>query len=146
MKRPGSRLQRTVFLLRLNALVLMFAFPAVVMPTRWMQAAHVALQLGEFHATPLFEYLTRSLSMVYGCVGILTWLLAGDPVRYQPLIRMWARACLLLGVVFSLLDIIVHMPWYWAVIEGVYLIGMGFTINGLVRADFDAEPERTNES
>lgn len=124
--RLASRWLRRV--LRLNAIVLMLAFPAVVMPEAWMNSAAVALGMGMPSDTPLFNYLTRTLSALYGLCGIATWILASDLPRYAPLVRLWGTSVVIAGIGFSLLDLIVGMPGAWAAIEGGYLVPTGILV------------------
>lgn len=137
--RRASRWLRGV--LRLNAIVLMFAFPAVVLPDAWMNSASVSLGLGELADTPLFNYLARTLSALYGLCGIATWILASDLPRFAPLVRLWGISVVVAGIGFTTLDLIVGMPGAWAAIEGGYLLPTGILVLWLeARRDVIEEP------
>src|SRR4029450_13866831 len=56
------------------------AFVAVIMPTSAMAAIADWLGVGPLHRSPLTEYLTRSLSAMYGVLGVLHLYLARDVV------------------------------------------------------------------
>ncbi|WP_166830815.1 hypothetical protein [Thalassoroseus pseudoceratinae] len=127
-------------LLRLNAVVLMLAFPAVVLPDVWMNSAAITIGLGELSDTPLFNYLARTLSALYGMCGIATWILASDLPRYAPLVKLWGCSAIAAGVGFTMLDLIVGMPGVWAAIEGGYLLPTGAFVLWL-----DALRTRTND-
>ena len=70
-------------LLKINAVILMLAFPAVLLPTDWMARIHEQLALGDLPTTPLVGYLTRSVSGIYGLFGIATWILSTRSVSFS---------------------------------------------------------------
>src|SRR5690349_5595149 len=75
------------WVLRGSGVVLCVAFVAVFLPTDWMADIHARIGLGEFPRTPVVDYLTRSVSGLYGFHGVLLLLIAGEPRRYLPIVR-----------------------------------------------------------
>ena len=65
-----------VLLLRLAGAVTIAAFPAMLLPTDWMDATHRWLGLGELPRAPVVEYLTRSIAALYGFHGVLLLVVA----------------------------------------------------------------------
>ncbi len=105
-------------LLRLTGVVLLTALLAVVMPTSWMDSIHAWLGLGELPRTPIVEYLTRSLSMMYALLGALLLYMAGDVRRYAPLIVFFAAISIGAGVVLLGIDVYAGLPLDWILSEG----------------------------
>jgi hypothetical protein len=96
----------------------LFALAAVVMPVSWMAAAHRWLGLGEMSPAPVVEYLARSVSAFYALIGALCLVMASDLERYRPLVRFFGVALALLGLVFTGVDLVAGMPWWWTAFEG----------------------------
>ena len=129
-----SRAERALALLmRAEAVMVLCAVPAVVMPTAWMDAIHRGLGMGELPRSPLVEYLTRSLSMMYAGWGPLLFVLAADLRRYLPLVTLvwWLTA--VFGVALWMLDLAVGMPPAWTWTEGPFVVGVGVVGLLLVR-------------
>jgi hypothetical protein len=96
----------------------LFALVAVFMPLSWMDAAHRWLGLGEMPAGPVVEYLARSVSAFYALLGALFLVMASDLERYRPQVRFFGVAFVLLGIVFTGVDLLAGMPWWWTAFEG----------------------------
>jgi hypothetical protein len=94
------------------------AFMAVVMPTSQMAAIADWLGVGPLHRSPLTEYLTRSLSAMYGVLGVLHLYLARDVVRYLDLIVVLGWLTVLAGVIQTVIDFAAGMPLFWSWSEG----------------------------
>ena len=75
-----------VLLLRFIACVLFRAFVAMLLPESVMVSSHAWLGLGEFPASPLVNYLTRSIAALYGFHGVLVMIVSRDVVRYKPIV------------------------------------------------------------
>ena len=112
-------------LLRVNAVILMLAFPAVLLPAEWMAGIHERLGLGELPRIPLVGYLTRSVSAIYGLFGVATWILASDVRRFWPLVSFWGISCIICGPILLAIDLIESMPLFWTSFEGPYLFAVG---------------------
>ena len=130
MLRPEGYLS---LLLRLEAVVLLAALTAALMPTAWMASTHAWLGLGEMPRTPLVEYLTRSLSLVYATWVPVLWLTACDVRRYRTLIGVMAWTRFALGVGLLALDVAVGMPWLWLLAEGPSIMALSLVVAALVR-------------
>jgi hypothetical protein len=130
MLRPDGYLS---LLLRLEAVVLLCAIPAALMPTEWMASVHAWLGLGEMPRGPLVEYLTRSLSLLYASWVPILWLTAGDVRRYRRLIEVMAWTRFALGLALLVLDGVVGMPWWWIAAEGPSIMALSLVIAMLAR-------------
>lgn len=104
------------------------AFLAVVMPTSAMAAIADWLGVGPLQRSPLTEYLTRSLSAMYGVLGILHIYLARQVLRYLDMIVVIGWLSVLAGAIVTVVDFAAGMPWYWSWSEGppTVLVGLAF--------------------
>jgi hypothetical protein len=114
--------------LRLNAVCLLAAFVAAVMPLSWMQAVHVWLGLGDWPSGRLIVYLSRSESLLYGCLGVVTVFVSCDVERYRPLLRFSGLLAAFVGCVLLGLDLYLHMPILWTILEGPPVFVLGLTL------------------
>jgi len=113
--------------------VMTVAFLAMVMPTDWMAATADWLGVGPLPRTPLTEYLTRSLSLLYGVFGVLHLYLARDVVRYLDLITVFGWLTVLVGVVLTVVDFAAGMPPAWSWQEGPSTVVVGAAYIWLAR-------------
>ena len=107
-----------VILLRFVGVGALFALVPVFMPMSWMVATHRWLGLGEMPTGPVVEYLARSVSAFYALLGALFLVMASDLERYRPQVRFFGVAFALLGIVFTGVDLLAGMPWWWTAFEG----------------------------
>ena len=121
-------------LLRIGGSVMLLAFGAVFLPTEWMAASHRWLGLGEFPASPLVEYLTRSASVLYGIHGGLYVVVARDVRRHAPVIQFLAATAVLFGVLMLGIDLHAGLPWYWTFSEGPAVLSFGTLLLMLLRS------------
>lgn len=120
------------FMLRAGACMLCLAFVAVLLPTGFMASSHEALGLGPFPDGPLTQYLTRTISALYGFHGILLWIVSGDVRRYRPIIRFLGVMNVVFGVITLAVDTLAPLPLLWTLAEGPPLIAMGLVVLYLV--------------
>ena len=133
MKMLSDRPRLLAIFLRLEGTIEILAFLAMVMPQSWMAATHRWLGMGEFPASPLLDYMIRSVSFLYGLHGVLLWLLAVDVTRYRVLILFTAASYLLAAVVFTGIDLANHMPWWWTLNEVGSVVFLGLIMFWLAR-------------
>jgi hypothetical protein len=122
-----------IFLLRFQAVLLLLAFVAVFLPTRWMAATHEWLRLGTFPEAPLTEYLTRSVSLLYGIHGGLFLVLAGNVRRYRSPLKYLVIMGLVFGVTMTVIDFRAPVPWYWTLGEGPLILVFSAVLLYLLR-------------
>ena len=140
--RPGKWARWLKILLRIDGAVLSLAFLAVFLPTPWMEQTSVALGLEPLPDVALTQYLTRSLSLLYGVHGVLFLLAASDPRRLAPLVETMAILDVVLSVALTGIDLKAGMPLLWTLSEA-----FGPAVNGLLllfllaraRRDWDLE-------
>lgn len=114
-----------VFLLRFGGCVMLLAWPAVLLPTDWMEATHRWLGMGAFPHATLTQYLTRSVAAIYGVHGGLLLLLSTNVRRFSAVIAYVSIMNLIFGAVVLAVDLSAGMPWYWTLSEGPPVAGIG---------------------
>lgn len=123
-----SRKQMLVWLLRVAGAAMLCALVFVFCPFDWMAAVHRRIGLGELAYTPLLSYLTRTLSALYAILGAILVFASFDPDRYGPLIRCLGILSVLGGAGVTILDAILHLPWFWTAAEGPLTIFLGVAL------------------
>ncbi len=123
-----------VLLLRLGAAATLSAFLAVLMPAEWMAATHRLLGMGQFPASPLVDYLTRSVAALYGFHGGLLLLVSMRPSRYRGIIVYLGWMNIAIGVMLLGIDLYAGMPWFWSLVEGPSVFCAGLAMLYLVRS------------
>ncbi len=119
MPQPASATERwLVILLWIAGLVMLLAFGAVFLPTEWMAISHRRLGLGDFPASPLVDYLTRSVSALYAIHGGLYLVIASDLRRYSGVLTYVACTNIVFGSLMVAIDLKAGLPWYWILGEG----------------------------
>lgn len=122
-----------VFLMRAAGCVALLAFPAVFLPVRWMAATHAWLGLGEFPASPLVDYLTRSISLLYGFYGVLLLVLAADVRRYTRVIAWVIWMHVVFGAIMIGVDLHAGLPRSWILFEGPPILALAVGMLYLLR-------------
>ncbi len=133
MQRGTIHERLLVFLLRFGGCIMLTAFGAMLLPVEWMAATHRWLGLGDFPASPLVDYLTRSLAALYGFNGGIRLLVSGDVRRYSVVVAYLAVMDLVLGVLLLAIDWHAGLPLYWTLGEGPPLVLMGAILLHLLR-------------
>lgn len=135
MRRMSPVLARTLltWLLRLGGATLLLATLFIAMPTAWMASNHRWLGLGEFPASPIVEYLTRSISGMYALHGGVLLVASVDVRRFAPLVIYLAVANVVFGGVMLAIDLHAGMPAWWTFGEGPPLAATGIVMLLLAR-------------
>ncbi len=113
---------------------MLLAIPTTFLPVDWMAAVHRWLGLGDFPATPIVDYLTRSLSLLYALHGGVLIAVAADVRRYAPVIVYVGAAHALFGMVILGVDLHAGLPLHWTLGEGPPITVLGLVLLWLARA------------
>lgn len=105
-------------LLRIGGVTMLLAFFAIFLPVRWMAVTHEWLGLGEFPESPLVDYLTRSVSLLYASNGGLLLVASFDVRRYRPVLVYLGIATAIGGLILLGIDLHAGLPAYWTLWEG----------------------------
>jgi hypothetical protein len=123
-----------LWLVRLNAAVLLCALPCAPLPFAWMDAVHRDwLGLGPLPDAPVTRYMARSLSLVYAGHGVVALAVALDWSRYRPLVPLLAWMHVGFGVAMVAVDAEAGLPWWWVAGEGPSLVVLGIVMLALCR-------------
>ena len=128
---PATALRYLRLLLRLGGVLLVCAFPTMLLPPDWMAATHQWLGLGDFPRRPIVDYLARSVAALYGFHGVLLFIIASDCRKYRALITYVAVMNVTLGAMLVAVDVFAGMPTVWTLAEGPPLILVGLAIGWL---------------
>ncbi len=110
--------QTLVLILRFVGGMLLFAFPAIFLPTSWMSGIHQWLGMGTFPDTPVVQYLTRSVAGMYVMHGGVMIMASQDVERYRPIVNYLGFINLGFGVAVTAIDFYADLPIYWSLVEG----------------------------
>ncbi|MBP3956619.1 hypothetical protein J8F10_15200 [Gemmata sp. G18] len=115
-----------IWLMRIDAGVVLCAFPCAFLPFEWMDTVHRDwLGLGPLPDAVITRYMTRSLSLVYAMHGAIVLAITFDWKRYRPLVPVLAWLHAVLGVGLLIVDLNAGVPWWWTAGEGPGLVAFG---------------------
>ncbi len=118
-----------LWLVRLNAAVILLAAPCVLLPYAWMDAIHRdLLGLGSLPELPITSYLARSLCLVYALHGAVILAVTHEWPRHRSLVPALARLHILFGAAMVLQDYSSGMPWWWTLAEGPCIIAFALVV------------------
>ncbi len=123
-KRDRAR-RGLVWLLRIVGATAWLAFAAAVMPEKWMIEIAGELGIDPFPDSPLTFYLARNLSLLYGFVGVLLWMVARDLDRYLDLVKTLSLCTVLFGVGQGIVDAMSGLPAWWVIGESMSTVAGG---------------------
>ena len=123
-----------IWILRLAGALMLLAWPAVFLPVDWMAATHRWLGLGEFPESALVDYLTRSISILYGIHGGLLLILANDLRRYRKVVVYLATMGVVFGALMIGVDLHAGLPASWTLTEGPPLLAVSVVMLWLLRS------------
>jgi len=122
-----------VWLLRLFGGVTVLALPTIFLPVSWMTEIHTWLGLGVFPEAGITDYMARSLSLLYGLIGVLILLLASDVDRFRPLIAYTGWGSTAAGFVLLGIGLHADLPVWWTYHEGPSSTAFGLLLLWLLR-------------
>jgi len=130
-----------IWLMRLNAAVLLCAAPCVFLSFSTMDAIHRELLGVSLPDLPISRYMARSLSLLYASYGLITLFVTLEWQRYRPAVPVIAWLHVAFASAMLAVDWDAGMPWWWIIGEGPPLIGMGFVMLWLYRRASRADPD-----
>ena len=121
-----------LWLLRLNAAVLLLAAPCALLPFTSMAWVHrEVLGLGPLPDMPIIRYMGRSLSILYATYGLITLYITISWPRYREVVPLVAWLHVAFGAAMLAVDRDAGMPWWWVAAEGPPLAIMGLVMLAL---------------
>jgi hypothetical protein len=124
---PAVPHRRLALVLRILGALDLLALVAALAPRPWLVFAHECCGLGPLPDGPVVGYLLRSASLLYALHGAMLIFVAGDVVRYWPLIRFLAVLAVVHGMMLIGLDVAESLPGWWRWVEGP-----GFAATGII--------------
>jgi len=106
----------------------LLAIVVVFLPETWLGWAHEAVGLGTLPPGRIVGYMARSTSLGYGIHGAMLLAMASDVAHYRSLVRWYGRVIAVAGLILVGVDIAESMPVWWAVFEGIAVVGIGVVI------------------
>lgn len=131
---PANRVRAIKIVLRIGGVLTGSAFLTALLPFATMDAVHRQLGLGPLPELPIVDYLTRSVSALYGFHGILLFLISSDPVRFRPFVTFVAFMNITFGTMLIAIDLHAGMPAWWTVAEGPAVVLTGLVLAVLNRS------------
>ena len=110
-----------------------FAFGAAIMPEKWIVEVAEELGFEPFPHSPLTFYLARNLSLLYGFIGVLLWIITLDWHRYRPLVPWVIVGTIAFGILQAIVDAQSAMPMWWTLGESLSTIVGGVMLAVLER-------------
>jgi hypothetical protein len=124
---PADPQRRLALVLRVLGTLDLLALIAALSPRPWIVLSHKFCGLGPLPDGPVVGYLFRSSSLLYALHGALILFVAGDVVRYWPLIRFLAILAVVHGAILVGIDTAEGLPDWWRWAEGP-----GFAATGAI--------------
>ncbi len=101
---------------------------AVFAPDYALGKLHWLLGMGRLPESALLRYLAAGGSFVYIITGLLMWVMAGDVVRYRPMIVLSAWIVLVAAPIYWLINTQAGMPLWWAWMDTLACLAFGIAL------------------
>ena len=102
-------------LLWMGGLSMIAAIVPVFMPAAWIDQAHRMLGWGPFPQAPVAGYLARLASAAYVMFGVFQIAMAGNVVRYRPLIIVFSVSLAVATAAVGVMALLEGVPWWWPI-------------------------------
>lgn len=123
-----SHNRRLIWALRILGSIDLLALIAVVMPLTWMSYINDLCGLGPLPDSRIVGYLARTTSALYALHGAMVLFIAGDVIRYRPLITFLACAAVVHGGILLGIDLGTGMPFFWTLLEAPSFAATGILV------------------
>ncbi len=116
-------------MVQLNAAILLFAAPFVLIPFSLMDSVHRDwLGLGSLPDVPITHYMARSLSLVYAMHGAVLLAVTWNWERFWTAVPFLACLHIVFGLCMVVIDWDAGMPWWWTAAEGPGMIAYALLV------------------
>ncbi len=103
-------------------------------PIAWMQSLHEWLGLGEAPAEAIFEYMARSLCVMYFTHGVFVLSVAFNLHQCWKLVPVIAMTNIFIGFAMLFIDWSAKMPLLWLFFEGPPILAIGVLLMWLSKS------------
>ncbi len=115
-----------LWMLRIDAAVVLCAAPCALLPFSWMDTVHRDwLGLGPLPDAVITRYLARSLSLLYAMHGVVVLCVTLDWARYRPLVPVLIWLNIIFGCAMFAVDLDAGLPWWLTYGEGPSIAAYG---------------------
>lgn len=111
--------------LKVAAATSLITLGAVFAPDYALGKLQWLLGMGRLPDSALLRYLGAGGSFVYIVTGILMWVMAGDVVRYRPMIVLSAWIMLAAAPIYAYINLHTGMPLWWMAMDVVACLVLG---------------------
>lgn len=118
---------RSTFL-RLVAILQVLTALVAFIPEKLLAVFQLQIGLGPLPHLPLFLYVLRGAAYCQGGIGVLLWIIAGDVVRYRPLMVATGMIYLIAGPAFYWIHVESGTPIWWAILDSVSCFVIGIVV------------------
>lgn len=112
-------------LLKTAGAISLVTLGAVFAPDYVLGKLHWLLGMGRLPDSVLLRYLGAGGSFVYIVTGILMWMMAGDVVRYRPMIVVSAWITLAAAPIYCYINRHTGMPLWWTLMDSLTCLAFG---------------------
>lgn len=116
--------------LRAAALVLFTGVPGILLPAQALEKFSWFMGYGQPRLDPLSVFMTADAACASVVLALVLWFLARDPVRYQPLVRLFSWTFLIAGLLWISLGLQCPLPWWWTSSAAGGCMLVGFLLRG----------------
>lgn len=115
-------------LLKAAGAISLVTISAVFAPDYVLGKLNWFLGMGKLPDSVLLRYLGAGGSFVYVVTGILMWMMAGDVVRYRPMIVLSAWICVAAGPIYWYINTHTGMPGWWMAMDAMSCLAFGLVL------------------
>jgi len=112
-----TRVRSIANLLRLAAISVILSGVTFFLPETWIDSFLVWCGLGQMPHAALMRYVLRGAGFLQVAGGVAIWVIAGDVVRYRPIVITVLANFLVGAPAFYLIDAIVGLPRWWCIMD-----------------------------
>lgn len=116
---------RQSLVLRAAALVLFTGVPGLLLPGQALEKFSWFMGYGQPRLDPLSVFMTADAACASVVLAFVLWFLAGDPLRYQPLVRLLGKVFLVMGFLWISLGMQCPLPWWWTASASAGCVAVG---------------------
>ena len=115
-------------LLKTAGAISLVTLGAVFAPDYVLGKLHWLLGMGKLPDSALLRYLGAGGSFVSIVTGILMWMMAGDVVRYRPMIVMSSWITLAAAPIYWYINRHTGMPLWWTLMDSLTCLAFGLAL------------------
>jgi len=112
-----TRVCAIAFLLRVVAVSAILSGISFYFPERSIDSFLLWCGVGQMPHEPLMRYVLWRGGHLQVGIGVVTWIIARDVVRYQPVVIALLVVFIVAAPAFYLSNALAGLPWYWCLLD-----------------------------